>query len=317
MSESQPNILAIVGPTSSGKSALALAVAEQFGAEIVSADSRQLYRYLNIGTAKPSSDEMRKVKHHFVDILDPPSDYSAGQFGTEARLVLAHIVGGKKLPILVGGSGLYLTAVLDGLFNGPGRDDEIRLQLEEKLEKEGLAALVNTLRSVDPKTAQLMKEITARRVIRALEVYRITGKPLSQLQFEEAPAQEFEAYQVGLLWERKELYERIDERVERMLASGLVDEVKGLMAKGYTKKMNALNTVGYKEVFDFLEGSIDHEEMKRLIKRNTRRFAKRQMTWFRRDPRIVWMRVSGDAWLESCRQRITEAVKKRFRRHQM
>jgi tRNA dimethylallyltransferase len=153
-----------------------------------------------------------------------------------------------------------------------------------------------------------MKEVTARRVIRALEVYRITGKPLSQLQLAQAPPPEFETYQVGLLWDRKELYERIDERVDRMLAKGLVEELQGLLLNGFTRQLNALNTVGYKEVFDFLDGFISREEMTRLIKRNTRRFAKRQMTWFRRDPRIAWMRVSGDAWLERCTQRTIDAL---------
>jgi tRNA dimethylallyltransferase len=313
MPATNPRILAIVGPTASGKTSLALSIAKKRAVELVSADSRQIFKYLDIGTAKPSIAERTSVKHHFVDVLEPSSDYNAGQFGHDAREVVMEILKKKKLPVLVGGSGLYVKAVIDGLFDGPGKDLEIRMMLEEQLQREGLEALLNALRRVDPLTMERMKEITPRRVIRALEVYRVTGKPISQLHSEEDFTLGFEAYQVGLLWDRKELYQRIDKRVEAMVAAGLADEVKNLISKGYDRHLNALNTVGYKEVFDYMAGIHSHEKMIELIKRNTRRFAKRQMTWFRRDQRIHWMRVSGDDWLERVTQKVLGALEGRSR----
>ncbi len=308
-----PRILAIVGPTASGKTSLALSVAERFEAEIVSADSRQIYKYVDIGTAKPTIAERTMVKHHFIDALEPLSDFSAGQFGSKAGKVITEILKKKKLPILVGGSGLYVRAALYGLFDGPGKDPEIRTRLEEQLKTEGLETLLKTLKIVDPLTLESMKEITPRRLIRALEVYRITGKPISKFQSEENVAPAFEAYQVGLLWDRKELYQRIDDRVDSMVASGLENEVKNLISKRYDRHLNALNTVGYKEVFDFLDGNLSHEEMIELIKRNTRRFAKRQMTWFKRDQRVHWMRVTGDDWINKTTQKIVEVLSAQLR----
>jgi tRNA dimethylallyltransferase len=308
MPASLPRILAIVGPTASGKTSCALSVAETCEAEIVSADSRQIYKHLDIGTAKPTVAERAKVKHHFVDVLEPITEYSAGQFAEAAREVIERILNQKKLPILVGGSGLYVRAVIDGLSGGPGKDLEIRARLEEQLHTEGFDVLLKTLRTVDPSTVDRMKEITPRRVIRALEVYQITGKPISQFHSAELASPAFEAYQVGLLWDRKELYQRINERVDSMIVSGLESEVKNLISRGFDRHLNALNTVGYKEVFDFLDGITTRAEMVELIKRNSRRFAKRQMTWFKRDPRIHWMRVSGGQWISKTTGRIVEAL---------
>jgi tRNA dimethylallyltransferase len=307
-----PRILAIVGPTGSGKSALALSVADRCESELVSADSRQIYQGLDIGTAKPSLAEREKVRHHFVDTLPPSIEFSAGQFGSAARDEIADILRRNRLPILVGGSGLYIRAVLDGLSNTPPKDPEIRASLEKLLKNDGLENLMNALKAVDPLTVEKMKEITPRRVIRALEVHRITGTPISQMQAEENEEASFDSYQAGLLWERSELYQRIEKRVDAMISSGLVDEVRSLKSKGLGRDLNALNTVGYKEVFDFLDGNIDKEEMIRLIKRNSRRFAKRQMTWFKRDSRIHWIHVSGEDWLEKATQKIVDVINARF-----
>jgi tRNA dimethylallyltransferase len=304
----RPQILAIVGPTASGKTSLALSIARKVDAEIVSADSRQIYKYLDIGTAKPTIAERAMVKHHFIDVLEPSEDFSAGQFGLLAGKVISGIVKRKRLPILVGGSGLYVRAALDGLFDGPGKDPEIRSTLEEQLKEEGLDKLVETLRTVDSTALERMKEITPRRVIRALEVHRSTGKPISQFHTEENVAPAFEAYRVGLLWERKELYQRINDRVDTMVASGLENEVKNLLSKGYDQQLNALNTVGYREVFDFLNGILSREEMIERIKRNSRRFAKRQMTWFKRDPRVHWMKVTGDGWMDKTAEKIVHEL---------
>lgn len=284
-------LIAIVGPTGSGKSELALILARRLAGEIVSADSRQVYRLLNIGTSKPSQEEQELVRHHFIDILDPAEEYSAGAFGKDARATIAEIKARDKLPILVGGSGLYIKAVIDGFFDGPAKDTETRQQLERRLREEGPEALLQTLQEVDPVTASRVDSTKMRRVIRALEVYTITGRPISELHAEQTDRSPFEMIQIGIAWERIRLYERIEERVDRMIAKGLVDEVTRLKNIGYNRNLNALNSVGYKEVFDFLEGKVSHDEMVGLIKRNTRRFAKRQMTWFRADQRITWVNM--------------------------
>jgi tRNA dimethylallyltransferase len=279
-------ILAIVGPTASGKSQLSLSLAELLGGEIVSADSRQIYKYLDIGTAKPTLDDRKRVPHHFIDILDPGEYYSAGQFGEDVDGVFHDVFDRGKIPILVGGSGLYVKAAIDGIFEGPGSDPEIRSRLEEELRIHGLESLLKEFKKVDPTALESMKEVTPRRVIRALEVFYTTGKPISRLHAEQTKAKEFRALQVCLSWDRAELYARINRRVDDMMAAGLVDEVRTLKKLGYDRRLNALNTVGYKEVFDHLEGITDAVTMIELMKRNTRRFAKRQLTWFRADKRI-------------------------------
>ncbi|MCI0706498.1 MAG: tRNA (adenosine(37)-N6)-dimethylallyltransferase MiaA [Ignavibacteriae bacterium] len=288
-----PCVLVIVGPTASGKTPLSLLLAEKLNGEIISADSRQVYKYLDIGTAKPTREELRRVKHHFIDILEPTKEYNAGEYGNEAREALQTILLRKKTPILVGGSGLYLKAVIDGFFEGPGKDPELRNELEEKLSRNGGAALLEELRGVDPETAARMDATKPRRIVRALEVYYATGMPLSKFHAEQAQNSIFEFIQFGLEWDRKELYQRINERVDRMVEQGLLDEVRALLNKGYSRSLNALNTVGYKEMFDYLEGKATLEESVELMKRNTRRFAKRQLTWFRADKRIRWVKCDG------------------------
>jgi tRNA dimethylallyltransferase len=305
----QPFVLAIVGPTASGKTPVSLLLAERLNGEIVSADSRQIYKYLDIGTAKPTPADRARVKHHFIDILEPGEEYSAGQFGQEARRVIERMFQRGKLPILVGGSGLYVKAVVDGLFEGPGRDPDVRSRLSEQMGREGVESLLEALRKVDPSAVANMTEVKPRRLIRALEVYAITGKPISEFHAEQETKPKFKAVQVGLDWKRAELYDRINERVDRMIAGGLVDEVKRLRARGYNRHLNALNTVGYKEVFDYLEGSCSLEDAVRLIKQNTRRYAKRQLTWFRADRRIRWVSMSAASLSE-----VAKEIEKIFRR---
>jgi tRNA dimethylallyltransferase len=305
----QPFVLAIVGPTASGKTPVSLLLAERLNGEIVSADSRQIYKYLDIGTAKPTPADRARVKHHFIDILELGEEYSAGQFGQEARRVIERMFQRGKLPILVGGSGLYVKAVVDGLFEGPGRDPDVRSRLSEQMGREGVGSLLEALKKVDPSAVASMTEVKPRRLIRALEVYAITGKPISEFHAEQETKPKFKAVQVGLDWKRAELYDRINERVDRMIAGGLVDEVKRLRARGYNRHLNALNTVGYKEVFDYLEGSCSLEDAVRLIKQNTRRYAKRQLTWFRADRRIRWVSMSAASLSE-----VAKEIEKIFRR---
>jgi tRNA dimethylallyltransferase len=285
---SLPRILVIVGPTASGKTSLSLSVARLVSSEIVSADSRQIYRYMDIGTAKPSPKARREVPHHFLDIRDPDDEYNAGLFGGEGRRVIREILGRGRLPVVVGGSGLYVRSLIDGLFDGPGADAALRERLEQRRKEEGIASLLRELQRVDPETARGVDISHPRRLLRALEVYHQTGVPISRLQREKKPEIPFTAVQVGIRLEREEMYARVNLRCDVMLESGLVGEVDQLLAKGYSPSLNSLNTVGYAEVIRYRQGKISEGEMVELFKRNTRRYAKRQMTWFGADMRIRW-----------------------------
>lgn len=304
-------LLAIVGPTASGKTFLSLLLAKLFPSEIVSADSRQVYKYLTIGTAKPTEEERKGVPHHFIDILEPTQEYSAGQYGSEARECIERVFERKKQPILVGGSGLYIKAVLDGLFEGAGKNEELRRQLLEEANEHGSEWLYAKLQKIDPRAAATMDATKVRRIIRALEVYYLTGKPISYFHQTQQTALTFPVLQIGLHWDRAELYRRIDQRVELMVQQGFLEEVQWLREKGYSPTFNALNTVGYKEAFAYLDGKLSYETMLDLIKRNTRRFAKRQLTWFRADSRIEWVPVSEKTdWDLLARELVV-----RFRKH--
>jgi tRNA dimethylallyltransferase len=301
-------VLAIVGPTASGKTALSILLAEKLKGEIISADSRQIYRCLDIGTAKPAPDELKRTTHHFINILNPDQFYNAGEYGIQARTKIEELLKQNNQPILVGGSGLYVRAVIDGFFEGPGKNTEVREQLENEAHTLGAEILFERLKKIDPISAAKMDATKVRRVIRALEVYYTTGKPISDLHSIQESKIPFETVQFGLEWERKDLYHRIDRRVDEMIENGLIEEVRGLIAQGYSRGANALNTVGYKEIFDFLDGKTTKEEMIRLIKQNTRHFAKRQLTWFRADKRIRWIPVHDETdWNE-----IAEHIQKEF-----
>jgi len=301
-------VLAIVGPTASGKTALAILLAEKLHGEIISADSRQIYKFLNIGTAKPTSEDLHRVPHHFIDILDPDQEYNAAEYGHQARGKIDELLKQGIQPIIVGGSGLYVRAVIDGFFNGPGKNSEIREQLEEGAKRNGPEMLFEKLKRIDPVSAAKMDASKVRRVVRALEVYYTSGKTISDLHSTQETRAPFEVLQYALEWERKTLYGRINRRVYEMIEKGLVEEVRELKTRGYLPGMNALNTVGCKETFDFIDGKLTKEEMVRLIKQNSRRFAKRQLTWFRADKRIRWISVNEETdWCE-----IAEMIQEEF-----
>jgi tRNA dimethylallyltransferase len=285
-------VLVLVGPTASGKTAVARAIAARRAVEIVSADSRQIYRYLTIGTAKPSPADLSAVPHHFIDIVDPDVPYSAGEFGRAGRAVIDEILSRGRLPLVVGGSGLYIRSLIDGLFEGPGAQPDVRAVLERELEEKGVGALLEELRRVDPDIAGRISPTNPRRIIRALEVYRQTGTPLSVHQRDGKVKPEFDPFFIGLRWEREELYRRIERRCEAMLEGGLLEETKSLGERGYGPTLNALQTVGYAEAFRYLGGEITYDEMVRLFKQNSRRYAKRQITWFNADERIHWIDCS-------------------------
>ena len=304
-----PTVAVIAGPTASGKTALALAIAKEIPSEIISADSRQLFRHLTIGTAKPSDRELMQAPHHFIDCRNPDKKFNAGDFQSEGRNVISQILKRKHLPLIVGGTGLYIRAVIDGFFDQPEISGDVRKKLEKKLAAEGKDALFKELTSIDPESAATMDATKYRRVIRALEVYYETGTPISQFHLQHSIQKIYDAKFFGLRWERNALYERINLRVERMLAAGFLEEVKKLQEMGFDDRYQSLQTVGYKEAFAFLRNEISKERMIELMKQNTRRFAKRQMTWFRKEERITWFDISSDDQFDSISQKIAAMVK--------
>jgi tRNA dimethylallyltransferase len=291
-------VLVLIGPTASGKTPVSLQIARQLDAEILSADSRQMYQLMDIGTAKPTPEERGTIKHYFIDDRMPDEDFSAGMFGKLGREIIDDVLKRKKAPLVVGGSGLYLQALIDGLFDGPSADDEFQQYIWQRMEEEGSEKLLAELKRIDPESAKGMLPSNKKRIVRALEVYHLTGIPLSEMQKQSRISISFMPVFVGLNWERALLYDRINKRVDAMMEAGLVDEVKNLLAKGYSRKTNALQTVGYREVFDFLDGKATEKRMVELIKQNSRRYAKRQLTWFRHDERIRWFDVESDKEFE-------------------
>lgn len=286
-------VIAIVGPTCSGKTKIALDLALKINSEIISADSRQIYKLLTIGTAKPTTTELNLVKHHLIDYLLPDEHYNVSRFEIDATKIINQLHSNKKIPVIAGGSGLYIKALIDGIFDKVDSDEDYRKELLLKREKLGNAYLYDELRKVDPESASKMLPQNWKRVIRALEVLHITGQPIWQLQQKQNRNSLFVFYQFGLLWDRKTLYQNIDSRVDQMISDGFIDEVKNILKLGYSSEMNSLNTVGYKEIISFLRNEIIFERAVELIKRNTRHYAKRQMTWFRKDKRIEWIEVDS------------------------
>lgn len=290
----ESKVIVIVGPTCSGKTSLSLILADKLKAEIVSADSRQFYKYLDIGTAKPTADQLAKVKHHLINILNPDENYNVSKFENDALSIIKNLFTDSIIPIVVGGSGLYVKALIDGIFDSVGVDEEYRNLLLSKRKDFGNEFLYLELKKVDPESASKMLPQNWKRIIRALEVYHSTGKPISVHQMEHKRDIHFQFKLYGLRWERSHLYKNIENRVDNMINLGLVEETKSILEKGFNKNLNSLNTVGYKEIISFLENDITLDKAIELIKRNTRRFAKRQMTWFGKDKRIIWFDISKE-----------------------
>jgi len=295
----------LVGPTAVGKSSLALALAEALGGEIVSADSRQIYSHMDIGTAKPAASELRRVRHHFIDICDPDTEYSAGTYGRDARSCIEELFARGVQPVVVGGSGFYIRALVDGLFAPQASDPAIKQKWRLKIASEGAAAVHAQLAGIDPESAARLHPNDTQRVIRALEVWEITGQPISTFQSGIAEPAGFRPLFFGLTRPREALYERIDRRVEQMFRDGLLEEIRRLTAMGYGLHNNALLTVGYQEILEcpeLLEPGADLAAAVLLIQQHSRQYAKRQMTWFRRDARIDWIDLEGRSEQESCEE---------------
>lgn len=295
IASNEHKILVIVGPTAVGKTELSLRLAEQLNGDILSSDSRQVYKYLDIGTAKPTPDELERVPHHFINIRTPDQYYSAGEYGREARDCIKKLLQAGKTPIVVGGSGFYIQALVDGLFAPKISDPEVKEKWRQRIRTKGADVIFQHLQKVDPATAERLHPNDEQRIVRALEVWELSGKPISDFRSGEEQPGDFEPIFVGLERDREKLYHRIETRVDEMINQGLMDEVKSLQSRGYGPDLNALRTVGYQEVFHYLAGDISFEGMVELIKRNTRRYAKRQLTWFRRDERIQWISLDAQS----------------------
>lgn len=285
----------LTGPTAVGKTDLSMDLAEDLNAEIISADSRQIYRELSIGTAKPDRDTLRHVRHHFIDERSLGEPYSAGIFHTEAYARISDILERGHVPLVVGGSTLYLHALKHGLAQIPPVPGSVRKRMRRRLETEGAEVLYDELLRVDPRAAATMDSTKSQRIIRALEVHETTGRTLSSYHDEQTPPP-YSFRTVVLHRNRAQLYARINERTDAMLAQGLLDEVRRVLDAGHDLSVNPLRTIGYQEPIAFLRGEISRDEMVRLIKQNTRRYAKRQLTWFRRDSENVWIDGAQDAF---------------------
>lgn len=287
-------VVAILGATATGKSAVALAVAEALGGEIVNADALQVYRGFDIGTAKPTAEERARVPHHLLDILEPSERFSAGEFARRARQVLAEIEERGSLALVVGGSGLYLRALLEGISPVPRGDPEVRRRLRRRLEREGLPALEAELAERDPATAARLAAGDTQRVLRALEVVLASGVPLSRwIERQPFGDQRLPALKIGLTLPRTILYDRIAARVVRMLDRGWLKEVEDLLKRGVEANLPAFQAIGYRQLVGHLRGEASLEEAVEEITRQTRRFAKRQETWFRKEPEVVWVQADS------------------------
>ena len=281
-------VIVIVGPTASGKSGVAVEVAKKINGEIVSADSMQIYREMNIGTAKVTEEEMQGVKHYLIDVVEPNEEFSVAKYKVLAEEAIDEIIEKNKTPIVVGGTGLYVNTLVNGVELTEEKDnDAIRRQLEKRYEIEGIEKLYHELESIDPESAMKIDKNNTRRVIRALEIYHNTGKTKSQLDKESLKEVKYDYKMFGILTDKEELHKRINYRVDKMIDDGLINEVESLRNR-YKFSKTALQGIGYKEVIKFLDNKISKEEMIELIKQETRKYAKRQMTWFKRDIRIQW-----------------------------
>ena len=283
-------LLCLLGPTAVGKTEIAIQLAQRLNAEIVSVDSRQIYRQMDIGTAKPTPEEQQAAPHHLIDCVDISQPFSVADYQCLADTAIADIQNRGKQVLLVGGAGLYFRAVVDGLFEGPGADPSLRERLEAEATQHGVDVLHERLRTCDPESADRIHPNNVVRVIRALEVYELTGTPMSEHQqqwHQENQRYPFTAFCLTL--PRALLYQRIEQRVDIMLANGLIAEVESLLAAGYARDTVALRSFGYKELIAYLDGKCTYLEAVEQLKQNTRRFAKRQLTWFRKDTRVEWI----------------------------
>jgi tRNA dimethylallyltransferase len=293
-------VIMIAGPTAVGKTRISIELCRRLGGEIVSADSMQVYLYMNIGSAKPGPEERAGIAHHMMDVIHPAEPFTAADYKLAAEACFEEILSRGKLPIMVGGTGLYFDALLyDRDFSGAKGSETIRRRFEAVAEQEGVSALHAMLESRDPEAAKRIHPNNVRRVIRALELFETTGAATGAFDSDLVRNPRFEFLMIGLRAERSVLYERIDRRVDEMFAAGLMDEIKFLKIMGLSDKQQSMQGIGYKEVFRYLEGELSLEETIALIKQSSRRYAKRQLTWFKRYPDLHWFDMETAADLTS------------------
>lgn len=291
MKELKKPLIVLTGPTAAGKTELSIALAKKLNGAIISADSMQVYKYMNIGSAKIRPEEMQGIRHYLVDVLDPREEFHVARFQQMAKEALEEIYRNGQLPIVVGGTGFYIQALLKDIdFDESSGELPCRKELEETARREGGAVLYERLKQVDPESAEAIHPNNVKRVIRALEFYQETGQPISLHNREQKEKQPPYTYAYFVLNDdRARLYERIDRRVDRMVEQGLVEEVRWLKEHGYDRSLVSMQGLGYKELFPYLDGTCSLEEAVEIIKRDTRHFAKRQITWFKREPDVIWL----------------------------
>ncbi|MBE7031749.1 MAG: tRNA (adenosine(37)-N6)-dimethylallyltransferase MiaA [Ruminococcaceae bacterium] len=295
----QNKIIAVAGPTASGKTALAVEIAKAVNGEIVSCDSMQIYKGLSIGTAKPDEDEMQGIPHHMLDFVEPERRYSVADFVCDARRCIDDILSRGKVPVIAGGTGLYMDSVLNNIsFADFDSDPNFREEMQALADSKGNDAVYALLQETDPEAAEKIHPNNVRRVIRALEVCKVTGKTFTQVNLESVRDAVYDALIIGIDMDRERLYERINLRVDIMLEKGLLEEVKGLWEKGVGADTTAMQAIGYKELVEYFEGRCSLGEAVEKIKMESRRYAKRQLTWFRRNPSIAWFDAGEDGFYE-------------------
>lgn len=286
----KPKVIVICGPTASGKTALSIQLAKKINGEIISSDSMQIYKYMDIGTAKPSKEEMQEIPHHLIDFIEPNQRYSVAEFKKDAETAIEEILKKGKTPIIVGGTGLYVDSLIYGIeYQDIQLDEKYRNELEERVTNEGLEKLYEEAQQIDPKAMEKISQNDKKRILRILEIYKATGKTKTQQEIESRKngvKYDYKVFAINL--EREILYERINKRVDLMIEKGLIQEVEQLLQK-YDEFPTAMQGLGYKEVVEFLQGKINKEEMIEKLKMETRRYAKRQITWFKKNKETIWI----------------------------
>jgi len=303
-------VIVVAGPTASGKTGLAIHIAKKFDGEIVNADSMQIYKYMDIGTAKPTKEEMAQAVHHLIDFVEPDAEFSVADYTDLAHEKIADIYSRGKLAVVCGGTGLYINSLIDDVTFGEMESDyALRAELRKIAENQGAQVLLDMLAEFDEESAKKIHPNNLKRLIRAIEFYKVTGVPISKhQQMTKLIESRYNPLMMIIDHDRDVLYQRINQRVDIMLKEGLVDEVKSLMEKGYKRDMNSMKGIGYKEVMDYLEGNTSYEEMVEILKQSTRHYAKRQLTWFRRDERINYINAKSNV-LEEADKLVEEWLK--------
>ena len=291
----KPNVIVICGPTASGKTALSIELAKQINGEIISADSMQIYKYMDIGSAKPTTEEMQGIKHYMLDFVEPDKRYSVAEYKLEAEKCIEEILSKNKVPIIAGGTGLYIDSLIYGIeFSDIKIDEEYRNSLEKLCEEKGLETLYNMAVNIDSKAMETISKNDKKRIMRVLEIYHETGKTKTQQELESRKNELKYNYKVyAINWDREKLYQRINKRVDIMIENGLIDEVRKLLTN-YKNMPTAIQGLGYKEIKLYLDGEITKEEAIEKIKMETRRYAKRQFTWFRKNKQTIWVDGEND-----------------------